>query len=185
MVRRERNHPSVILWSIGNEICRAERTRTGPRRCGDIVHAEDPPRPVTAGCNNPQPAPTDSRPPWMSSGLNYHTGDFRADAGSSRERKQTDVLLGVFVVHQLARRVLLPGQARPRTREVNFQVSSYDVDHPGWAQSPDEEFAALDHSPAFLGEFVWTGFDYLGEPTPYNSDVTNLLNFSDPDRAPR
>jgi beta-galactosidase len=59
----------------------------------------------------------------------------------------------------------------------NWQVSSYDLYQPGWASPPDEEFAALDKYPAICGEFVWTGFDYLGEPTPFNSDETNLLNF--------
>ena len=71
---------------------------------------------------------------------------------------------------------------RGRNSEANFQVSSYDVDAPPWAQPPDEVFEALDRNPAFFGEFVWTGFDYLGEPTPYNHDVTNLLNFSDPEK---
>jgi beta-galactosidase len=71
---------------------------------------------------------------------------------------------------------------RGKASEVDFQVSSYDVDAPPWAQPPDEVFEAIDRNPAFFGEFVWTGFDYLGEPTPYNNDVTNLLNFSDPDK---
>jgi beta-galactosidase len=71
---------------------------------------------------------------------------------------------------------------RGKASEVDYQVSSYDVDAPPWAQPPDEVFEALDRNPAFFGEFVWTGFDYLGEPTPYNNDVTNLLNFSDPEK---
>ena len=67
---------------------------------------------------------------------------------------------------------------------ANFQVTSYDIAHPTWANTPDTEFKALDQAPYAFGEFVWTGFDYLGEPTPYNSDASNLLNFSDPaDRA--
>ena len=57
-----------------------------------------------------------------------------------------------------------------------FHVSSYDLTQPGWGGLPDEEFAALDRYPAIGGEFVWTGFDYLGEPTPFNSDKTVLLN---------
>jgi beta-galactosidase len=64
---------------------------------------------------------------------------------------------------------------------VNFQVSSYDLSTANWAVTPDGEFRGLDESPFSAGEFVWTGFDYLGEPTPYNADATNLLNFSDPD----
>src|SRR6185436_3661314 len=58
--------------------------------------------------------------------------------------------------------------------------SSYDLSAPRWAWPPDVEFKGIDEAPYVAGEFVWTGFDYLGEPTPYNSDTTNLLNFSDP-----
>ncbi|MDP4291256.1 MAG: DUF4982 domain-containing protein, partial [Bacteroidota bacterium] len=61
-----------------------------------------------------------------------------------------------------------------------FQVSSYDLYAPGWAYSPDVQFKALDENPFMAGEFVWTGMDYLGEPTPFNNDLTNLLNVSDP-----
>src|SRR5206468_1020065 len=63
---------------------------------------------------------------------------------------------------------------------ANFQVSSYDLTAPPWATTPDAEFRGQDQNPYVAGEFVWTGFDYLGEPTPYNSDTTNLLNWSDP-----
>ena len=59
----------------------------------------------------------------------------------------------------------------------NWQVSSYDYARPGWGCSPDEQFRTNAKYPHLLGEYVWTGFDYLGEPTPYNSDETNLLNF--------
>jgi beta-galactosidase len=57
-----------------------------------------------------------------------------------------------------------------------FQMPSYDLSEPGWGSLPDAEFAALDKYPAICGEFVWTGFDYLGEPTPFNSDASVLLN---------
>ena len=57
-----------------------------------------------------------------------------------------------------------------------FQVSSYDLTEPGWGGLPDWEFSALDRYPGICGEFVWTGFDYLGEPTPFNSDQSVLLN---------
>ena len=58
-----------------------------------------------------------------------------------------------------------------------FQVSSYDLYGPPWANSPDIDFDSADRLPGLAGEFVWTGFDYLGEPTPYNKDKSNLLNF--------
>ena len=59
-------------------------------------------------------------------------------------------------------------------------MSSYDLYAPRWATSPDTEFTGQDKNPFVAGEFVWTGFDYLGEPTPYNCDMSNLLNFFDP-----
>ncbi|MBV8857817.1 MAG: DUF4982 domain-containing protein, partial [Acidobacteria bacterium] len=64
--------------------------------------------------------------------------------------------------------------------KADFQVSSYDLYAPRWATTPDAEFKGQDEFPFTAGEFVWTGFDYLGEPTPYNADASNLLNFSDP-----
>jgi beta-galactosidase len=63
---------------------------------------------------------------------------------------------------------------------ANFQISSYDLAATDWATTPEVEWAAADAVSGYAGEFVWTGFDYLGEPTPYNGDATVLLNFSDP-----
>ncbi len=62
------------------------------------------------------------------------------------------------------------------TSPVNgiFQITSYDVAYPGWASTPDQQWTILDKFPASMGEFVWTGFDYLGEPTPYSGDLTGL-----------
>ena len=62
---------------------------------------------------------------------------------------------------------------------ADFQVSSYDLYAPRWAWPPDVEFKGLDEFPFTAGEFVWTGFDYLGEPTPYGGDSITLLNFTD------
>jgi beta-galactosidase len=74
----------------------------------------------------------------------------------------------------------LAGGKHNRLALLDFQVSSYDVFVPGWATLPDTEFSGEDQNPFVAGEFVWTGFDYLGEPTPYNADASNMLNFSDP-----
>ncbi|MBS7256809.1 hypothetical protein KHA98_22825, partial [Flavobacterium branchiicola] len=67
--------------------------------------------------------------------------------------------------------------------KASWQISSYDDAFPDWGCSPDTQFRTNAKYPHLLGEYVWTGFDYLGEPTPYNSDETNLLNFrTDPSK---
>jgi beta-galactosidase len=180
MVRRERNHPSVILWSIGNEI----HEQNGPQLAQplrDIIHAEDPTRPVTAGCNNARAGYNGFQQAVDVFGLNYNLGDYRkflnfpANTNKPAHGSETSSCIS-------SRGEYFFPVRRGNDARVNFQVSSYDVDVPGWAQTPDETFAALDKNPAFLGEFVWTGFDYIGEPTPYNADASNLLNFQDPAR---
>ena len=66
-----------------------------------------------------------------------------------------------------------------------FQVSSYDLYAPGWASCPDYEWFYEDQAPYVCGEFVWTGFDYIGEPTPYNVDWSILTNFHNPEEKAR
>jgi beta-galactosidase len=178
MVRRERNHPSVIMWSIGNEIAE----QNGPalaKHLRDIVHAEDPTRSVTAGCDKPSAGTNGFQTAVDVFGLNYHIKSYRRileHPGNEQKPVHTSESSSCIS----SRGEYFFPIKRGRDSEANFQVSSYDVDAPPWAQPPDEVFEALDRNPAFFGEFVWTGFDYLGEPTPYNSDTTNLLNFSDP-----
>lgn len=178
MVHRDRNHPSVFMWSIGNEI----HEQGGPepaKSLRDIVHAEDPTRPVTAGCNNGNAGFNGFEHAVDIMGINYHLGNYaKFLAYKGHENKPVHGSETSSCVS--SRGEYFFPVARGKASQVNFQVSSYDVDAPPWAYPPDDQFAALDKNPAFFGEFVWTGFDYLGEPTPYNNDVTNLLNFSDP-----
>ena len=115
MVRRERNHPSVIMWSIGNEIAEQDGPELA-QHLRDIVHAEDPTRPVTAGCNNPAAGTNGFQTAVDVFGLNYNLRVYRPDSGPSRQRAEARVHLGIVVVHQLAGRVLLPDQARQGLR---------------------------------------------------------------------
>ncbi len=195
LLRRDRQHPSVILWSIGNEVGEQYTGEAGAaiaRQLRDIVREEDPTRPVTAAMNYakpdmPLPAALDVI------GLNYQGEGIRdTPAFEGTERIRTPPMYAAF--HQAfpdkailstetastlsSRGVYLFPVSGERSAPVrdglggdpaSHQVSAYDLYAVDFGASPDKVFAALDAHPFVAGEFVWTGFDYLGEPTPYYS----------------
>ena len=179
LIHRDRNHPSVIMWSIGNE--------TGEQGYPDkyhiayhlteVCHNEDPTRLTTYGSDNPWASEQDFRNAMDIYGFNYKPhlyGKFNA-ANPDRlflgsETASTVSSRGVYV---------FPISDRQEGALESFQVCSFDKFTVPWGQLPDQEWAEQDRNPSCLGEFVWTGFDYLGEPTPYNTDLTILTNFHD------
>ena len=177
MIRQNRNHPSVFMWSIGNEIVEQNKAEF-PRELVAIIKSEDTTRPVTAGLHNPDKAAASG---FISElevmGVNYHLEFYEAFLKDPR--------FANIPVHSSESSSCVSSRGeyffpvkRGRDSQVNFQVSSYDVDAPGWAYDPDTQFRAFHKHPEFFGEFLWTGFDYLGEPTPYDGDASNLLNFT-------
>jgi len=112
-------------------------------------------------------------------GFNYHPWEY----GKFREANPTIPVFGSETASCVSSRgeYFFPLGTNQKPARINFQVSSYDFYAPEWATTPDAEFAALDSHPYVAGEFVWTGFDYLGEPTPYWSDTTNMPHFTNPD----
>ena len=174
LIVRDRNHPSVILWSTGNEVYEQYYPEGGmTRHLSEIVHRFDPTRPATFGASYPSKSAMNGTELQVDvHGMNYAAGVYGGPYfyGDFLNKKGHENLAGYS--SESSSTLSSRGEYFPR----RFHVSSYDLNEPGWGGLPDQEFAALDRYPGICGEFVWTGFDYLGEPTPYNSDNSVLLN---------
>ncbi|NIJ83014.1 beta-galactosidase [Xanthomonas arboricola] len=195
MLRRDRNHPSVMLWSVGNEVGEQYTGEQGAaiaRMLHAIVHEEDPTRPATVAINYASPEmPLPAALDVIS--LNYQ-GEGIRDApefeGTERIRKPPQypafharfphkAILSSETASALSSRGVYLFPVTPDTSapvrdgrggdSAVHQVSAYELHAVDFGSSADKVFAALDTHPYVAGEFVWTGFDYLGEPTPYYS----------------
>ncbi|MEO5714478.1 MAG: beta-galactosidase GalB [Luteolibacter sp.] len=205
LVRRDRNHPSVILWSIGNEVGEQYSGEAGAavaKRLHDITHDEDPTRLTTTAMNwakpdMPLPAVVDVI------GLNYQGEGIRQDPmfeGTDRIRTPSQypafkkafpgkVILGsetasafssrgtyLFPVSEKSSDVVRDGRGGD---DANAQVSAYELHAVDFGSSADKVFTSLDSHPYVAGEFVWTGWDHLGEPTPYYSSRSSYCGIID------
>ncbi len=186
LVLAHRNHPSIIMWSIGNEIPEqwSEEGVRISRHLQDLCHQLDPSRPVTQGMDRADAALKSGFAQVMDvPGFNYRVHKYE---NNIRQLPQ-GFLLGSETASTVSSRgvykfpvVPHAADAKKRTakdekrgtkgaEQEDGQCSSYDVEYCSWSNLPDDDWHWQDDAPWVIGEFVWTGFDYLGEPTPYDS----------------
>lgn len=176
-LRRDRNHPCIILWSIGNEIEEqmTERGHAIAAELTSIAHDEDPTRPTTAACNHEEAGFNGFQDDVDVFGYNYRPYDYTR----FREAHSDKPLFGSETASCISSRgiYVFPVSNDKGGGMTNYQMSSYDLYAPPWATTPDWEFEGHDRNPFVAGEFVWTGFDYLGEPTPYYGDAPSRSSY--------
>jgi len=175
-VRRDRNHPSIFMWSSGNEI-QDQRKPEGVKTAlmlRDLFHAEDPTRLVAGGLDDPNVVKNGFYRGFDVIGLNYKPYLY----AETRKLAPEWPVFGSETASTVSSRgeYVFPVEQKLGNGADVFHVTSYDLYFPSWATTPDTEFAAQDDNPAVLGEFVWAGIDYLGEPTPF--DPTRYLTYN-------
>ena len=172
LLHHYRNNPSVVMWCIGNEVPDQGDVIWGAklsRYLQDICHREDPTRPVTQGMDQPHNVVYNNMAAMMDvAGFNYRPHRYP----DNYLRLPQQIILGSETASTVSSRGVykFPVERRSMAKYDDHQASSYDVEHCGWSNLPEDDWIWHDDFAWGIGEFVWTGFDYLGEPTPYYTD---------------
>ncbi len=169
LVRATLNHPSIVMWSSGNEVP-DQHGSEGAKRAKwlqDIFHREDPTRPVTVGMDQVKATMQSGFGALLDiPGLNYRTHLYE----EAYKAFPQGILLGSETASTVSSRGVykFPVVKGVEKQYPDLQSSSYDLEYCSWSNLPEDDFVLQDDKPWVIGEFVWTGFDYLGEPTPYD-----------------
>jgi len=170
LVQATRNHPCIVMWSSGNEVP-DQRTHDGVKRAQwlqDIFHREDPTRPVTVGMDKVKSVMENGFASVLDiPGLNYRVHLYE----EANKTFPQGFLLGSETASTVSSRGVykFPVELGIKKTYPDGQCSSYDLEYCSWSNIPEDDFIMQDDKDWVIGEFVWTGFDYLGEPTPYDT----------------
>ena len=183
LVLANRNHPSIVMWSIGNEIPEQgdKKAIAVIDRLQGLCHQLDPSRPVTQGLDRVDNALASGFAQAMDiPGLNYRLPKYE----KAYQTLTHGFLLGSETTSTVSSRGVYkfpvettdnsryaswaPGYDPKAVRDADGQCSGYDVEYCAWSNLPDDDWRRQEDYPWVIGEFVWTGYDYLGEPTPYD-----------------
>ena len=183
LIVANRNHPSIVMWSIGNEIPEqgSEEGRRISMHLQDLCHQLDPTRPVTQGLDKAEAALGSGVAQVMDvPGFNYRVHKYDNNIRQlwqgfllGSETASTVSSRGVYkfpvkVTDNSQYASWAKGYDPNAIKTADGQCSSYDVEYCSWSNLPDDDWRWQDDYPWVIGEFVWTGYDYLGEPTPYD-----------------
>lgn len=172
MLRHYRNNPCVVMWSIGNEVptqCSPEGYKVASFLQG-ICHREDPTRTVTCGMDQVSCVLANG----FAAGIDVPGFNYRVERYmEAYERLPQNIVLGSETASTVSSRGVykFPVELKKQAVYKDHQSSGYDVECCSWSNIPDEDFALADDYDWTIGQFVWTGFDYLGEPSPYDTDA--------------
>ena len=173
LLHQFRNNPSIVMWCIGNEVTEqwsnAELGAKITRYLQDICHREDPTRPVTMGMDAPDVVVKNNMAAVLDiPGFNYRPHRYQINYAKLPQQ----IILGSETASTVSSRGVykFPVVRQDMKKYDDHQASSYDVEFCAWSNLPEDDFIQHEDLSYCIGEFVWTGFDYLGEPTPYYTD---------------